>query len=106
LLNNRQSESGHVAGDALQSYLSKMTASVTSVAHAAPVAQATDELLTRKELQILELLGKGFSNDAMAEKLFVSESTVRTHLRSINTKLRASNRMHALAIARQMRLVS
>jgi LuxR family maltose regulon positive regulatory protein len=42
----------------------------------------------------------------MAEKLFISESTVRTHLRSINTKLHASNRMHALAIARQRHLVS
>jgi LuxR family maltose regulon positive regulatory protein len=106
LLNNRRSESGIAAGDALQTYLSKMTASGARVAHSAHAAQPTDELLTRKELQILELLGQGFSNDAMAEKLFVSESTVRTHLRSINTKLQASNRMHALAIARQMRLVS
>jgi LuxR family maltose regulon positive regulatory protein len=72
----------------------------------AATGQAPAEALTRKELQILELLGHGLSNDAMAEKLFVSESTVRTHLRSINTKLHASNRMHALAIARQMRLVS
>ena len=62
--------------------------------------------LTRKEVQILELLAQGCSNDAMAQKLFISESTVRTHLRSINTKLHASNRTHALAIARQRHLVS
>jgi LuxR family maltose regulon positive regulatory protein len=42
----------------------------------------------------------------MAERLYISESTVRTHLRSINTNLRASNRMHALAIARQRHIVS
>jgi LuxR family maltose regulon positive regulatory protein len=105
VLHHRQSETGYVDGDPLNAYLTKMTG-----AHApnppAAALPASDETLTRKEMQILELLGHGFSNDAMAEKLFVSESTVRTHLRSINTKLQATNRMHALAIARQMHLVS
>ncbi len=105
VLNNRQRETGYVAGDPLNAYLSKMTDVHAPKLPAAP-AQSPDETLTRKEMQILELLGHGFSNDAMAEKLFVSESTVRTHLRSINTKLQATNRMHALAIARQMHLVS
>ena len=106
LLNNRHSEPGHVNDDAVNAYLSKMTASRALAVQPLQAALAADEALTRKELQILELLGQGFSNDAMAEKLFVSESTVRTHLRSINTKLQATNRMHALAIARQMHLVS
>jgi LuxR family maltose regulon positive regulatory protein len=105
VLHNRQSEIGFVASEPLNAYLTKMTAVHAPNAPTAP-SHAPDETLTRKEMQILELLGHGFSNDAMAEKLFVSESTVRTHLRSINTKLRASNRMHALAIARQMHLVS
>jgi LuxR family transcriptional regulator, maltose regulon positive regulatory protein len=105
VLHNRQSETGYVDGDPLNAYLSKMAAAHAPSPSAAPI-QASDETLTRKEMQILELLGHGFSNDAMAEKLFVSESTVRTHLRSINTKLQATNRMHALAIARQMHLVS
>ena len=48
--------------------------------------------LTRKELRVLELLASGYSNAAMAEKLFVSDSTVRTHLRSINLKLGARSR--------------
>jgi len=106
LLNNRQSDIGQVNGDALNAHLKKINASTAVGAQASQAARPSDETLTRKELQILELLGQGFSNDAMAEKLFVSESTVRTHLRSINTKLQASNRMHALAIARQMHLVS
>jgi LuxR family maltose regulon positive regulatory protein len=105
VLHNRQSETGYVAGDPLSAYLTKMTAVHSPSTPSAP-SHATEETLTRKEIQILELLGHGLSNDAMAEKLFVSESTVRTHLRRINTKLRASNRMHALAIARQMHLVS
>jgi LuxR family maltose regulon positive regulatory protein len=103
VLKNQRSEAGDVADASLREYLTKITG-----AHVASAAPATppEEALTRKEVQILELLAHGFSNDAMAEKLFVSESTVRTHLRSINTKLHASNRMHALAIARQRHLVS
>lgn len=62
--------------------------------------------LTRKEVQILELLACGHSNKQMAERLFVSESTVRTHLRSINHKLRARNRTQAIAIARMRGFVA
>ena len=102
--NNRQSELGTLADDPFNAYLMRITPSSAATLPAAP--GGSEEGLTRKEVQILELLAQGFSNDAMAEKLFVSESTVRTHLRSINTKLRASNRMHALAIARQRHLVS
>ena len=54
-------------------------------------ATALAEPLTR-ELRVLELLASGYSNAAMAEKLFVSDSTVRTHLRSINLKLGARSR--------------
>jgi LuxR family maltose regulon positive regulatory protein len=111
---NRQSELGALANDAFNGYLMRITqssaadlpaANVGSAAVAAAPADAEDGL-TRKEVQILELLAQGCSNDAMAQKLFISESTVRTHLRSINTKLHASNRTHALAIARQRHLVS
>ena len=66
---------------------------------------ACTELLTRKEIRVLELLAEGYSNSAMAEKLFVSESTVRTHLRNINAKLGAKSRMQALAIARKQGVV-
>jgi LuxR family maltose regulon positive regulatory protein len=62
--------------------------------------------LTAKELQVLALVASGQSNDALAEKLFVSESTVRTHLRSINAKLNARSRLEALAIARREGLIA
>jgi LuxR family transcriptional regulator, maltose regulon positive regulatory protein len=63
------------------------------------------EPLTPKELRVLQLLAEGYSNAAMAENLFVSDSTVRTHLRNINGKLNAHSRTQAVAIARKIGLV-
>lgn len=63
------------------------------------------EPLTRKEIRVLKLLAEGNSNSAMAETLFVSDSTIRTHLRNINGKLNASNRTEAVAIARRVGVV-
>ncbi len=54
---------------------------------------------------VLELLVEGYSNSAMAEKLYLSDITVRTHLRSINAKLDARSRTHAVALARKASLV-
>lgn len=105
LLNSRQTENNSPEQDALNALLLSLTTSQREPSPAAVSDGGLAEALTRKELQILELVGQGLSNIAMAEKLFVSESTVRTHLRSINTKLQASNRMHAVAIARQMQLI-
>lgn len=61
--------------------------------------------LTSKEIRVLELLAEGLGNNAIGDRMFVSESTVRAHLRSINTKLQASNRVQALVIARRLGVV-
>jgi LuxR family maltose regulon positive regulatory protein len=53
----------------------------------------------------LQLLVEGYSNSAIAEKLYVSDSTVRTHLRNINMKLGAHSRTQAVAIARKLGLI-
>lgn len=79
------------------------------VATVSTAQQRTDSLaepLTPKESKVLELLAQGLSNNAMADRLFVSETTVRTHLRSINLKLQAGNRTQAIAIARRLGLVA
>jgi LuxR family maltose regulon positive regulatory protein len=70
----------------------------------AAAAQPRDPL-TRGETRVLQLLAEGYSNNAMAEKLFVSENTVRTHLRNINAKLGARSRTQAVAIGRRLGLV-
>jgi LuxR family maltose regulon positive regulatory protein len=67
-----------------------------------PESSLMAEPLTRKEIRVLELVAEGYSNPSIAEKLFVSDSTVRTHLRNISTKLDARNRMQAVAIARRL----
>jgi LuxR family maltose regulon positive regulatory protein len=75
-------------------------------AHAGPEPTQPAEPLTLKEIRVLKLLAEGYSNSAMAEKLFVSDSTVRTHLRNINSKLKAHSRTQALAIARRLRVIA
>jgi LuxR family maltose regulon positive regulatory protein len=70
-----------------------------------PATCGTEEPLTRKEIRVLQLLAEGYSNSAMAEKLFVSDSTVRTHLRNINMKLDAKSRTQAVAIARKLGVI-
>jgi LuxR family maltose regulon positive regulatory protein len=74
-------------------------------AETTPTGDALKEPLTRKEIRVLQLLAEGYSNNAMAEKLFVSDSTVRTHLRNINMKLDAKSRTQAVAIARRLGVI-
>jgi LuxR family maltose regulon positive regulatory protein len=54
---------------------------------------------------MLRLAAEGLSNDALAERLFVAETTVRTHLRNINVKLDTRSRVEALAAARRRGLI-
>jgi len=73
---------------------------------AAPAGrEAGGDPLTRKEVRVLQLLAEGYSNSAMADKLFVSDSTVRTHLRNINLKLGAKSRTQAVAMARRLGVI-
>ncbi len=71
---------------------------------AVPLASAHG--LTGRELSVLRLLAEGLSNKGMADRLFVSETTIKTHLRNINGKLDASSRTHAVAVARRLGLVA
>lgn len=62
--------------------------------------------LTSRELEVLELLVLGFSNDVIAEKLFVSTHTVKAHLESIYRKLHVCNKVQASVIAVMSGLVT
>ena len=52
--------------------------------------------LTKRELEILELLAIGWSNNVIANKLSISINTVKYHVKKIFTKLQAKNRIEAL----------
>lgn len=62
--------------------------------------------LTAQERKVLSLLANGLSNRDMAERLFVSETTVKTHLRHINEKLDTRSRTHAVARGRELGLLA
>ncbi len=61
--------------------------------------------LTEREVEILILVAQGLSDKEIAAQLFVSDSTVKTHLRAIYGKLKLRNRAHAAAFAVQSRLL-
>lgn len=61
--------------------------------------------LTSREKEILTLVAKGDTNSQIAEKLFVREVTVKTHLNSIFRKLKVGNRVQAVLLAQQTELI-
>ncbi|MGH8506201.1 MAG: LuxR C-terminal-related transcriptional regulator, partial [Stenotrophobium sp.] len=63
------------------------------------------EALTDREKKILIYLSNGVSNKEMARKIFVSENTVKFHLKNIYSKLSVSSRLQAINAARQMGIV-
>ena len=61
--------------------------------------------ITKRELEILELIAQGLSNREIAEKLFVSENTVKTHSSRLFDKLSARRRTQAVQIGKEMGLI-
>ena len=64
-----------------------------------------DEALSAREIELLRALQTGASNREIAERLFISQATVKTHLIHIYSKLGVDNRTAAVERARQRRII-
>jgi DNA-binding NarL/FixJ family response regulator len=66
---------------------------------------ADPDSLSKKELEVLKLVVKGFNNQKISQTLFISDSTVANHLKSIFAKLKTDNRTQAAIIALKLNLI-
>jgi DNA-binding CsgD family transcriptional regulator len=67
---------------------------------------AFDESLTPREIEVLELLAEGLPNKAIADRLRISDQTVKFHVSSISGKLGAANRTDAVRRAVRRGLIA
>lgn len=61
--------------------------------------------ISKREHEVLEWMSKGLSNQEIADKLFVSLNTVKTHTSNLFLKLEVSRRTQAIQKAKQLRLI-
>lgn len=61
--------------------------------------------ITKREYEVLELIALGLSNQEIADKLFVSTSTIKTHSSSLFMKLDARRRTQAIQKAKELRIL-
>lgn len=62
--------------------------------------------ITSREYEVLELISLGLSNKEIGEKLFLSESTIKTHVSNLLIKLDAKRRTQALQNAKKLNIIS
>ena len=62
--------------------------------------------LSGREMEVLNEISHGLSNKEIADKLFVSESTVKTHVSNVLLKLDAKRRTQAIQIAKELHIIA
>jgi LuxR family maltose regulon positive regulatory protein len=67
--------------------------------------QSIDEPLSDREIEVLRLLSAGFTNQAIADKLFVAIGTIKKHTHSIYQKLEVDSRTRAIKKARELNII-
>ena len=96
-------EAGAAAIDADAVMLARTAGPLDESAHD---TEWIEESLTPRETEVLELLAEGRSNKSIAERLAISDQTVKFHVASILSKLGASNRTEAVRLAVRRGLIS
>ncbi|KAA5827625.1 response regulator transcription factor [Algibacter amylolyticus] len=61
--------------------------------------------ITTREYEVLQAISEGLSNKEIANKLFLSESTIKTHVSNLLVKLNAKRRTQALQIAQKLQII-
>ena len=70
-----------------------------------PDTQTNIPLITRREKEVLDLIANGMTNNEIAQKLFISTTTVDTHRKNLLTKFEAKNTASLIRIAAQMKII-
>jgi LuxR family maltose regulon positive regulatory protein len=99
---------GHVA--ASRAFVARIVGAAAAPAHspvaAVAEAAAANEPLTDREREVLSLLAEGVSNRDIGGAIFISENTVKYHLKNIYSKLAVSGRVQAIEAARRMGVIA
>jgi len=61
--------------------------------------------ISNREYEVLQSISEGLSNKEIADKLFLSESTIKTHVSSLLVKLNAKRRTQAIQIAKSIQII-
>lgn len=83
------------------SLVARVLAEFSRVAEAKESSRQTFAELSRREVEVLEMIGKGMRNKAIAEALFLSEKTVKTHVTAVFKKLHVNDRTEAAILAQK-----
>jgi two-component system NarL family response regulator len=87
------------------SMASKLLSEFAAMSQRGGDVKAAGAQLTPREMQVLKLVAQGLNNKDIAEKLFISENTVKNHIRNILDKLHLHSRMEAVVYAVKEKLL-
>lgn len=106
ILQTREPEHARHEPDPEREYVELLlAASGTDLGRTSPKTHLVDPL-SQREKEMLQLLANGVSNKEIGNRLFVSENTVKFHLKNIYSKLGVCSRLQAINAARALKLVS